>query len=146
MDLFSKSFENCKQIPSEFTCDSINISPELHWQNAPSGTKSFALVMSDPDAPRGTFYHWLVCNIPATVSSFPKAALLQNGIRQLKNDAGSERYFGPCPPSGTHRYYFRLYALDVEKLDCSARQELLREIEKHKLATAELMCPYARQH
>lgn len=143
MELFSKDFVNGGQIPKEFGCDEAGYSPELHWIGAPANAKSFALVASDPDAPVGTFYHWLACNIPATVSSIPRDSV-PAGAKQLPNDAHRQDYVAPCPPSGTHRYYFRLFALDAEKLDCKNRQELFAEIEKHKIAAAELMGTFKR--
>ena len=151
LHLTSSAFEPERDIPQEFTCDGRNISPELSWSGAPSTTKSFALVMHDPDAPvPGGFTHWLVYNIPATVDHLPEHVpnqdALPGGGVQAKNDGGKYGYMGPCPPSGTHRYYFRLYALDLN-LDSTAgssKAALEKAIEGHVLAQAELLGRYKR--
>ena len=135
MKLLSNDLKAGEEMAREFTCDGSNISPELHWQDAPAETKSFALVLSDPDAPGGTFYHWLVYNIPAATTNIAQGSV-PVGAKQIANDFGKEGYGGPCPPSGSHRYFFRLYALDVETLDCNNKQELLEQIEQHKLREA----------
>ncbi len=145
MKLLSNDLKQGQEIPSEFTCDGSNISPELHWEGAPAETKSFALTLRDPDAPMGTFNHWLVCNIPANILSIPKGGPIPAEATQVQNDFGKGDYGGPCPPSGSHRYYFKLYALDVEKIECTNAQQLLQQIEAHKLAEAELMAPYQRK-
>lgn len=145
MKLLSNDLAAGQAIPAEFTCDGANKSPELHWEGAPQQTKSFALTMRDPDAPGGTFDHWLVFNIPANVSIIPKGGPVPAGAEQMTNDFGEQDYGGPCPPSGTHRYYFKLYALDVEQLECKTKQELFQQIEQHKIAEAELMGTYSRQ-
>jgi Raf kinase inhibitor-like YbhB/YbcL family protein len=151
MRLTSSAFESESTIPQEFTCDGRNISPELSWRGSPSATKSFALVMHDPDAPgAGGFTHWIVFNVPATVDHLPEHVpnqdALPGGGVQAKNDGGKYGYMGPCPPSGTHRYYFRLYALDVT-LDSSAglsKSALEKAMEGHVLAQAELLGRYKR--
>src|SRR5215472_143912 len=117
--LTSSAFETESSIPQQFSCDGRDISPELSWSSAPAGTKSFALIMHDPDAPiEGGYTHWLVYNIPATANHLPENVPNQDkvpgGGMQGRNDSGKYGYTGPCPPSGTHRYYFRLYALDGE--------------------------------
>jgi Raf kinase inhibitor-like YbhB/YbcL family protein len=151
LQLTSTAFHPEENIPVKFTCDDRNISPELSWGGAPAGTKSFALVMHDPDAPiAGGYTHWLVYNIPPTADSIPENAPNQDhlpgGGMQGKNDSGTYGYTGPCPPSGTHRYYFRLYALDVE-LDPHAgsnKAGLERAMQGHILAQAELLGRYKR--
>ena len=114
MILTSKSFKNGSRIPSKFTADGQNISPQLEWQNPPAATKSFALTCIDPDAPSGNFIHWIVYDIPANVSSIEQG---QKIGRELPNSFGKIGYKGPSPPSGTHRYVFTLYALDIEHID-----------------------------
>ena len=115
-----------EQVANGFGCSGKNISPALSWSGAPKGTKSFALSVYDPDAPTGSgFWHWVVFNIPADTTSLaknagdPKAALAPAGAVQGHNDAGSQGYFGPCPPKGdkTHHYHVQLFAVDVDKLD-----------------------------
>lgn len=147
----SSAFQNEGNIPAKFTCDGDNISPELSWQSAPAATKSFALVVHDPDAPlAGGYTHWVLYNVPANVGHIaedaPKRAKLPQGGVQGENDGGRTGYTGPCPPSGTHRYYFHLYALDQE-LGLPAgldRAGLEAAIKGHVLAKAELMGRYRR--
>ncbi len=110
--LVSDSFHADSEIPSEFTCDGKNTQPALRWSNLPSGTRSLALVVRDPDAPSGHFLHWAVVDIPPVVPGF--ALGTRPPARELRNDAGNNGYTGPCPPSGRHRYIFTLYALDSE--------------------------------
>jgi Raf kinase inhibitor-like YbhB/YbcL family protein len=149
--LTSNAFETESSIPQQFSCDGRDISPELSWSSAPAGTKSFALIMHDPDAPiEGGYTHWLVYNIPATANHLPENVpnqdKLPGGGVQGRNDSGKYGYTGPCPPSGTHRYYFRLYALDRE-LDSRAgasKASLEKAIEGHVLAKAELLGRYKR--
>jgi Raf kinase inhibitor-like YbhB/YbcL family protein len=140
--LSSPEFANGALIPQRFTCDGTDINPALRIENVPAGTKTLALILEDPDASRGTWVHWLVYNIPVTIwideDSVPGT--------QGRNDYGVTEYRGPCPPAGTHRYVFTLYALDAELgLDEGVEQEALaRAMQAHILATAELTGYYAR--
>lgn len=150
--LTSSAFQNEGNIPAKFTCEGENVSPELSWQGAPAATKAFALVLHDPDAPRADGYtHWVVYNIPAGVDHIsenaPRRGKLPHGGVQGNNDSGSAGYTGPCPPSGTHRYYFFLYALDQEvNLSPGAeRAGLEAAMQGHVLAKAELMGRYQRK-
>lgn len=111
--LVSGSFAAGSQIPAGFTCDGRDISPALSWKNVPAGAKTLALVVRDPDAPSGSFLHWAVVDIPAGIPGFAAGARPPAPSRELSNDAGTAGYFGPCPPSGTHRYIFTLYALNT---------------------------------
>lgn len=146
MILTSPSFENNGFIPSKFTCDGGDINPELHIQNVPGGTKSLALVMDDPDAPGRTFTHWLVWNIN------PETTLIKEESSASESSEGATDfdrvgYGGPCPPSGVpHRYFFKLYALDVilELRAGAIKNELEKEINKHLIAKAELVGLYKR--
>jgi Raf kinase inhibitor-like YbhB/YbcL family protein len=139
-------------IPQQFTCDGRDFSPALEWDGAPEGTKSFSLVTEDPDAPGGTFIHWVLYDLPADVralpENLPKQKELPDGTRQGRNGFGRIGYGGPCPPPGpAHRYFFRLYALD-KKLDLGAgasRAELDRAMKGHVLAQVELMGRYKRR-
>lgn len=117
-ELKTDAFEPKGVIAARYTCDGNDFSPALYWQNPPVGTKSFALIMDDPDAPMGTWVHWVVYNIPAAVSQlgegFERQTTLPDGTKQGITDFGRMGYGGPCPPPGKpHRYYFKLYALDV---------------------------------
>jgi hypothetical protein len=145
------AFPPGEMIPAVYTCDGQDLSPPLQWAEAPPGTRSLALISDDPDAPVGTWVHWVVWNIPATVNSLeenqPKKESLPGGARQGTNDFRRIGYGGPCPPSGTHRYTFRLYALDTT-LDLPAsttRAQLEKAMKRHVLAEAELMGKYRRR-
>lgn len=137
-------------IPKEETCDGANHSPQLAWSSAPEKTKSFALIADDPDAPGKTWVHWVVFNLPPSARGLPENVppqeTIAGGGKQGTNDFGKLGYGGPCPPSGTHRYYFKLYALDVElPLDSSAtKDKLLKAMEGHVLAEGQLMGKYQR--
>lgn len=144
MELKSTAFENNETIPVKYTCDGRDISPPLNWSEVPEGTKSFALTVIDPDAPRGDWIHWLVCDIPAGVREIPEGGPLPQGARQVQNDFRKESYGGPCPPGGTHRYFFTLYALNRDRLE-ARKEDFLRLCERHALAKAQLMGRYSRQ-
>ena len=138
-------------IPNEYTCDGPNISPTLAWSDVPEKTKSIALIAEDPDAPRGTWVHWVVFNIPQGARELPENVPAQENIpgvgRQGTNDFKKVGYGGPCPPSGgAHRYYFKLYALDTElTLDSSAtKNQLLKAIDGHVLGEGQLMGKYQK--
>lgn len=112
----STAFEDGSKIPTEYTCDGDDISPEIWWDGEPKGTVSYAMIMEDPDAPDGTFTHWVVYNLPADCHQLEKIIPIQknlsNGAIQAKNDFGKIGYRGPCPPKGEeHRYYFRIFAM-----------------------------------
>lgn len=137
-------------IPKKHTCDGTDVSPGLSWTAVPTGTQSLALIVDDPDAPTGTWTHWLIWNIPGGNSlreGIPKVDELSDGTRQGRNDFKRVGYGGPCPPAGKpHRYFFKLYAMDT-KLDVNAgasRNELERAMKGHVLAQAELMRRYGR--
>lgn len=144
-ELTSNDFAAGSMIPSTYTCDDKNLSPHLAWRDPPSNTKSFALVCHDPDAPSGTFVHWIVYDIPAGTSMLPRGGPLPGGARQLVNDFGTAEYGGPCPPSGTHRYVFTLYALTVEHLDGVTRQTISEKIRAHQAGVATLTGLYTRK-
>ena len=155
MELTSPSFENQKSIAKKFTCDGEDISPGLGWSGAPEGTKSFGLIVDDPDAPdpanpRMTWVHWVLYNIPATVSSLPEGVKdkdLPEGTLQGLNDWEKTGYGGPCPPIGTHRYFHKLYALDIvfPDLKSPTKAKLEKAMEGHILAKAELIGLYQRK-
>jgi Raf kinase inhibitor-like YbhB/YbcL family protein len=150
-ELTSTAFAAGESIPRKYTCDGQDISPPLQWKDPPEGTQSFALIVDDPDAPRGTWVHWVLYNLPPSARALPEAlssdADLPDGSRNGQNSWQRLGYGGPCPPSGTHRYFFKLHALDAQ-LNLAAggsKEELLRRMEGHILATAETMGVYARQ-
>lgn len=149
--LESPAFTNRGTIPTRFTCDGEDVSPELRWRAAPDGTKSFALLVEDPDAPSGTFTHWILFDIPAAQSHLPEGGGAgELGTTAGTNDSGKPGYKGPCPPPGhgSHRYIFTLYALDRETLPLTSkvrRDEFVRAIGGHTLDKAELIGRYQRE-
>jgi len=151
MEMKSRAFSPGDLIPSTHTCDGKDSSPPLSWSNPPEGTKSFALVVEDPDAPGGTWVHWVVWNIPGNEGGLEedvaKAASLPNGARQGTTDFRRIGYGGPCPPSGTHRYFFRLYALDtaLDLPSSTTSNDLEKTMQGHILARAETMGKYRRR-
>ena len=145
MEITSKDFKHNQSIPSIHTCDGKDLSPHLAWSGAPEGTKSFALTCIDPDAPVGDFIHWLVYNIPATVSEIPQAGPLTAGVQEVENDFGKRPYGGPCPPSGTHRYFFTIYALKVNNLGKVSKGDFLKKVNENQLASAEIIGLYQRK-
>ncbi|MBI5944457.1 MAG: YbhB/YbcL family Raf kinase inhibitor-like protein [Chloroflexi bacterium] len=144
-EISSPAFKNGEAIPADFSCDGRDVSPALTWGEPPAGTQSFALIMDDPDAPMGTWVHWIIFNIPASTRDLkegaPAGQNLSDGSLQGITSAGSNGYHGPCPPSGTHRYFFKLYALDsMLALGADAdKGTLLAAMEAHILANVELM-------
>ena len=149
--LTSSAFTDEETIPQEFTCDGEDVSPPLQWSDPPQGTRSYALIMDDPDAPVGTWVHWVLYDLPADARALEKAvppdAERPYGSRHGKNGWGRLGYGGPCPPSGTHRYFAKLYALDTAlDLDVGANaKQVLGALEGHILAEAQLMGTYSAQ-
>ncbi len=150
MKITSSAFKEGGMIPSRYTCNGEDVSPDLAWTEPPDGTQSFALICDDPDAPMGTWVHWVVYNIPKTArglaASISTDRTLPDGTLQGMNDFRRIGYGGPCPPGGTHRYFFKLYALDAEvKFKAgAAKSELLRALKGHVLAEAVLMGRYRK--
>jgi len=146
----SSAFGEGKKIPRKHTCDGVDVSPPLEWTAGPGGTRSYALIADDPDAPMGTWVHWVMYNIPPTVTSLPESVpareKLDNGALQGLTDFKRIGYGGPCPPSGQHRYFFKVYALDaVLKAEPGlTKEQLLRKMEGHVLAEGQLMGTYSR--
>jgi len=150
----SPSFMHGREIPARHTCDGLNVSPPLSWTGVPAGTKSLALIVDDPDAPdpnapRMTWVHWVLYNIPPSASGLPENAMmdvLPSGALQGMNDWKHLGYEGACPPIGTHRYYHKLYALDVVLPDLRfpAKAALEKAMQGHILARAELVGRYQR--
>lgn len=153
IELTSPAFGHGGEIPSKHTCDGDDVSPLLEWRGVPPETKSLALVCDDPDAPRGTWVHWVLYGLPPTVNALPEGMpateTLPNGARQGRNDFGNIGYGGPCPPPGKpHRYFFRLHALDavVDLPSGATRGQLEEAIRGHVLAQGELMGTYRRDN
>ncbi len=144
MKMTSNSFTNTGTIPDRYTCIGENINPQLEFSGIPADTKSLALIMDDPDAPNGTFTHWVVFNMPPSTKTIPEGGPIP-GV-QAKNGAELKQYAGPCPPSGVHRYYLKLYALDLilpsdEVVD---KAHLLTAMSGHILDSVELMGKFSK--
>ena len=151
MQLTSTAFVAGKPIPAKYTCDGADMSPSLKWSEAPAGTKGFALICDDPDAPMGTWVHWVIYGLRASMKELPEMVaateVLPDGAKQGLNDSRCVGYGGPCPPpGGPHRYYFKLYALDSELplAPRATKRDLLRAMSGHILAEAQLMGTYGR--
>ena len=152
MQLTSTAFTEGAVIPAKYTCDAKNVSPPLKWNGVPAGAKSLALIVDDPDAPAGTWMHWVIYDLPPTTSELtedvPKSQYVAGGAKQGLNDFRHLGYGGPCPPHGLpHRYFFKLYALDamLELKPGLTKKDFESAMEKHILARAELMGTYQRR-
>jgi hypothetical protein len=151
-ELTSPAFAEGQAIPVKHTCDGSDVSPALEWGGAPAGTRSYALIADDPDAPMGTWVHWVLYGLPGTTTSLPEnvvaSEMLSGGARQGLTDFRRVGYGGPCPPPGKpHRYFFKLYALDTELAlkPRATKAELVSAMAGHVLAEVTLMGTYGRQ-
>jgi len=150
MELKSSAFKNNKMLPKKYTCDGAGVSPPLSWNGIPKVAKSLALISDDPDAPGGTWVHWLMYNIPPSTRGLGEGVLpveeFAHSAKQGLNDFQNIGYGAPCPPDGIHRYFFKLYALDITlNLESKAtKDQLLKAMEEHILAQAELIGKYKR--
>ena len=149
--IVSTAFKQMEPIPEIYTCDGADVSPPLSWSEVPPAARSIALICDDPDAPRGTWVHWVAYDLPPTCTALPqgveKTKTLKGGGKQGKNDFPEIGYNGPCPPRGMHRYYFKIYALDT-MLDLPpgmTRREVEKAMKGHILAQGELVGTYARK-
>lgn len=152
MRITSSAFSHGGPIPAEYTCDSTDVAPAVEWSGAPPGTGSFALIVDDPDAPdphapKMTYVHWVLYDIPTSATGIPRGGQRPPGARDGKNDWNRTGYGGPCPPIGRHRYFFKLYALDamLGDLRTPTKAQLLKAMEGHVLGQAELMGTYERR-
>ena len=148
LKLVVAAFPENAAIPQKYTCDGQNVSPAVEWSGAPPQTRSFALILDDPDAPVGLFTHWLLWNIPASDHSLGENYHPSGTVVAGTNDFGKRGYGGPCPPRGTHRYYFKLYALDVPALEIhgnSKRADVDRALHGHVIEQSEYMGRYERK-
>ena len=146
MQITSRAFSHLKLIPPLYTCDGQNISPPLTIEEVPEEAKSLVLIVDDPDAPGRTFVHWTLWNISPSTSEIHENAVPQNAI-QGRTDFGANRWGGPCPPSKTHRYFFKLYALDafLDLHTSSSKSDIEQAMNGHIIATAELIGLYTRR-
>lgn len=145
MKITSSAFKHNEKIPVKYTCDGENVNPPLEISDVPSNASTLALIMDDPDAPSGTWAHWLVWNIPPSASSIMENSVPESAM-QGKTSFGNNRYGGPCPPSGAHRYFFKLYALDTKLRlpSYSEAKDLEQALQGHILRQAELVGVYGR--
>lgn len=150
MQIWSSAFGRDEFMPTQYTCDGANISPPLEWQDLPDDTQSLVLIVEDPDAPHGTFTHWVLYDLPTSCQALAEnvdLAKLNGEVKQGKNDFAKLMYGGPCPPDGTHRYFFKLYALD-QRLNLPAgasKADVLEAMNDHVLDSATVMGQYTRQ-
>lgn len=146
MELASPAFRHGGPIPAKYTCDGENVSPPLEWRDPPEEARALALVLDDPDAPAKVWVHWVLYNLPPGSGLLPEGTRgLEATTRQGRNDFGDVGYGGPCPPRGTHRYRFKLYALDtrLELPEGCSKDHLIETMKGHVLAEAELTGTYA---
>jgi Raf kinase inhibitor-like YbhB/YbcL family protein len=147
MTLSTNAYAEKMAIPVLYTCDGKDVSPQLTWSGVPAGTETLAIIMKDPDAPSGTFYHWIAFNLQNTLTNLPQGAALPAGAREGKNDFGNTQYNGPCPPKGkAHRYIITLYALNTT-LDLpqgADAQTVLSAMKNHIIGQVDLAGVYSR--
>ena len=139
--LISSAFQEGKPIPAKYTCDGADIAPPLAWSGAPEKTQSFAIIMDDPDAPVGTWVHWVIYNIPGKITGLEEGKkVTEINVTEGLNDWQETGYRGPCPPGGTHRYEFKLYALDktLAPKEGMTKDQLLEEMKAHIIAETKL--------
>ena len=150
IEVWSSAFGEGERIPSDFTCEGANMSPPIEWTGVPSAAGSLVVIADDPDAPSGDWVHWLVYDLPPSLTQLPagipEGGRLSGGGSQGSSDFGALGYGGPCPPSGTHRYFFKVYALDgmLNLKPGAAKKELLAAMQNHVLAEGRLMGIYER--
>ena len=152
LSITSDAFASGQSIPAKYSCIGRNISPPLAWNEPPTGTQSFTLIMDDPDAPVGTWVHWVLYNISSAKRGLQEDLLITgknidpNAIYVGKNSSGNIGYDGPCPPSGAHRYIFKLYALDttINLLPGATKEQVLKEMDGHILAQGELVGTFSK--
>jgi len=140
----SSAFRADTTIPPEYTCDGAQVPPPLTWSHVPDGTRSIAVFIDDPDAPTGTFTHWLVTGIPPAATSLPVGGALPDGAVVSKNGKGDVGYAGPCPPSGRHHYVFHVYALENTIPPPASKSELIAAIDGHILGEGKLVGRYQK--
>jgi Raf kinase inhibitor-like YbhB/YbcL family protein len=140
----SSAFRADTAIPPEYTCDGTQVPPPLTWSRVPTGTRSIAVFIDDPDAPTGTFTHWLITGIPPTAASIPVGGTLPDGAVASKNGKGDVGYAGPCPPSGRHHYVFHVYALETTIPPPGGKSDFLAAIDGHILGEGQLIGRYQK--
>ncbi len=146
MRIYSPEFNDNSFIPKKFTCEGMDINPQLLFEDIPEGAESLVLILDDPDAPAGTWVHWVVFNIPKDVTGIPEDSVPDNAVQGL-NSWPKNNYGGPCPPSGTHRYFFKLYALDnqLELDDTATKKDVEQAMQGHIIEKAEYVGLYKKE-
>jgi Raf kinase inhibitor-like YbhB/YbcL family protein len=141
--LYSKAFNHAETIPKKYTGDGEDVNPPLKWENPPDNTKSFALIVEDPDAPHGTFTHWLVKDIDKNTTE-----IKENSVpgTEVTNSWKVKQWKGPKPPSGTHRYFFKLYALNTDKMKATTLNDFYQQVQDYKIDEATYMGKYSAKH
>jgi len=145
LEVTSTAFKNNGAIPADYTCEGTGTAPPLTWSRVPAAAKSIAILVDDPDAPNGTFTHWLVTGIPPTTTSLATGGSLPAGAMASKNGKGETGYTAPCPPTGRHRYRFDVFALDIATPHAQTRADFLAEINGHIVAKGELTGTYQKR-
>lgn len=133
-----------ENMPSKYTCDQEGINPEISWNDFSNVTKSFAFIMEDPDAPLGSFVHWLAVNIPLNIAKIAEGEKIISNTSELPNSSGKVGYIAPCPPSGSHRYTFKIFALNVDYIDGVSKDNFYDKIEPYIIDKAEFVSKYER--
>ena len=144
MKIISNNFKHNQDIPNKFTCQGQDIRPHLKWTDIPKETKSFAISVIDPDAPMGDFIHWLIYNIPVSITELDEGIEIPEKSIEVTNDFGKKEYGGPCPPSGKHRYFFKVYALDSENINDVNKDNFLQKIQGHTIDSIEIIGLYQK--
>ncbi|CEG57672.1 YbhB/YbcL family Raf kinase inhibitor-like protein [Legionella fallonii] len=147
LTLESPAFSANSMIPGKYTCDGANQSPPLSWKDSSTETQSYVLLVDDPDASGGTWNHWVLFNIPASIKQLNEGALIPPGAISGKNSWNGNGYNGPCPPSGTHRYFFKLYALNtlLNLNSAASENEVMVAMREHLIASSELIGLYQKK-
>src|SRR3989344_4693589 len=145
MEVISNNFKHNQDMPSKYSCQGQNIRPHLKWSDFSTETKSFAISVIDPDAPMGNFIHWLIYNIPVTITELKEGLEIPESSIEVKNGFGKKQYGGPCPPSGKHIYFFRIYALKTQKLESINEVNFLEKVNENNLDTAEIIGLYQKK-
>jgi len=143
LDVKSPAFTANGAIPTEYTCEGANQQPALEWGNVPAGTRTLAIIVEDPDAPKGIVTHWIVTNLPPSAMNVHNGSL-PTGASMGTNEKGKAEYMGPCPPSGTHHYHFKVFALDTAMKANPTRTQLMAQMTGHVLAQGEIVGTYQK--
>jgi len=144
MKLLSSNLSDSSDLPKEYTCDGKGTSPNFFWSDFPSETKSFAFIMEDPDAPAGTYIHWLAINMPLSITSIKEGFTTISEAEMISNTSGKVDYVPPCPPTGSHSYIFKVFALSIEKIDRVNKDNFYEKIKPYVLDQTEIRSKYKR--